>query len=393
MTFRDAFHVFHVKHPQSFHTIHTPVGRTESQAPAQPARRLRRVLVGAAAGAALFLAGCAGIARPEGWAQPVIAGNALLVQAAAGQVALVDPAAGSVAWRFPAEKDEANPLYATPIVNGSTFYLAGYGGTVRRMDLVNGVPLEAWSVQIEDRIVATPVLDGDTLFIPTEHGRIERLNVNSKALGQPIKTQLRRVWGAPVLSGGILYVGDLDRGITMALNPVTGETVWEQPAVGASSADLVVSGDTLYVASFDRSLHALDLGTGAERWDFVGDGWFMAPPLVQGDTVYAVTMRGTVYALDAATGTARWSQTLAESEFRAAPVLAGGTLVVIDRKGKIAGLDPSTGLPRWQVTVTDAQVNAHPAVRGSDVFLLTSKRELVRVDVANAGAIERRTVN
>ncbi len=388
MTSGDVFHVFHVKHPQSFHTIHTEAGAT-----GRPARRLRRVLVGAVAGAALFLAGCAGVAQPEGWAPPVVTGDALLVQSARGQVALVDPDAGTVAWRFPAEEDGANPLYATPIVDGSTFYLAGYDGLVRRMDLVNGAPVETWKVQIDDRIVATPVLDGDTLFIPTEHGRIERLNVTSQALAEPIKTEGRRVWGGPVLANGTLYLGDLDRGVTMAVNPVSGETIWEQGAVGASSADLVAAGDTLYVSSFDRSLHALEIGTGAERWDFIGDGWFMAPPLVQGDTVYAVTMRGTVYALDAATGTARWSQTLEESEFRAAPVLADGALVVVDRKGKIAALDTSTGLPRWRVTVEGAQFNAHPAVRGSDVYLLTSKRDLIRVDVANAGAIERLAIN
>lgn len=380
--------MFHVKHQHSIHDINTDT------APAPRSRVARMRLVAAVAGAALFLGGCAGVAKPLGWAAPVIANEAILVQVAPGQIALLDPATGNAAWQFPQEKDDANPFYATPLIDGSTVYLAGYSGLVRRLDISGGAPVQAWEVQLEHRVVATPVVDGDTLLVPTEHGGIERLNLGSGNLGEPILTDESRVWGAPAFSNGILYLGDLDRGITLAIDPDTGQELWSQSFVGASAADLVVADGLLYVASFDRSLHALDIGNGgSERWTFQGDGWFMGAPLVVGDTVYVATMRGTVYALDAVTGAQRWAQTVEGAEYRTTPVIANASLVAIDRKGLITALDLATGAPIWTTTIENVEFNAHAMVRGTDIFLVTSQHDVLRVDAANTGAVQRLTVS
>ncbi|MDO9444665.1 MAG: PQQ-binding-like beta-propeller repeat protein [Dehalococcoidia bacterium] len=380
--------MFHVKHQHFIHDINT------DPSPAHRSRAARMRLVAALAGAALFLGGCAGVAKPLGWAPPVPANEAVLVQVAPGQIALLDPATGNAAWRFPQEKDEANPFYATPLIDGSTVYLAGYSGLVRRLDISGGAPVQVWEVQLEHRVVATPVVDGDTLLVPTEHGGIERLSMDSGNLGETIPTDESRVWGAPAFSNGILYLGDLDRGVTLAIDPATGQELWSQSFVGASSADLVVADGLLYVASFDRSLHALDIGNGgAERWTFQGDGWFMGAPLVQGDTVYVATMRGTVYALDAATGAQRWAQTMEGAEYRTTPVVANASLVAIDRKGLITALDLSTGTPIWTITIEDVEFNAHAMVRGTDIFLVTSQHDVLKVDAANTGAVQRLTVS
>ncbi|MDA0269657.1 MAG: PQQ-binding-like beta-propeller repeat protein [Chloroflexi bacterium] len=382
-----------MKHQHSFHTINN--GRSVDPRTGSGTRpRTRRGLVALVAGLALFLGGCVGIAQPVGWSQPVFSGETLLVQVAPGQVALIDPGTSATLWRFPDDSESSNPLYANPVIDGSSAYLAGYDGIVRRIDWNSGSPVQAWETRLDSRVVATPVLDGETLLVPTEDGRVERLNTVTGARAEAIRTGERRIWGSPVLAAGVLYVSDLDSGATVALDPRSGAEIWHQSAVGASAADLVVSGGMLYLASFDRAIHALDLGSaGAERWQFKGDGWFMAPPIVVNDVIYAATMRGTVYALDRETGAEQWKHTVTDAEFRASPVIVGGNLIVIGRKGQVTALDPSTGFPRWSSTIENAELNAHPTVRGTDIYLVTAKHEVLRVDTTNAGAYVRLAVS
>lgn len=346
----------------------------------------RRIGLVALAAVAILAAGCTGrIQQPEGWAAPTAIGDNLLVQSSTGQFSLIRPDSGDIIWTYPTEDTDKRPFYASPIVDGSTVYLADYLGGVTRLEVGNGAPELQWTRDLAAQVVATPVLLGSSLLVSTEDGHIAVLATADGAVERTIQTADRRIWGTPAYAGSTIYVTDLDHGATVAFDVASGDQIWEQTGTGASAADLELDGNLLLVAAFDRALHALDVDTGgSEVWTFAGDGWFMARPLVQGNTVYAATMQGTVYAIDRATGAEKWSYTAAgEAEFRSSVVVVDGAVLAASRDGRLFSIDASSGSLNWsEQAVEDGKVNANIYTDGSKVYLLTSKYSLASVDLA-----------
>lgn len=330
--------------------------------------------------------GCTGrIQQPEGWAAPTAIGDNLLVQSGTGQFSLIQPSSGDVLWTYPTEDFEKHPFYASPVVDGSTLYIADYLGRVTRLELGNGAPQPSWTHDLAAQVVATPILIGSSLLVSTEDGHIAVLAAADGTLERRITTADRRIWGTPASAGSTIYVTDLDHGATVAFDLTSGEQIWEQTGTGASAADLELDRNLLLVPAFDRALHAIDVDTaGSEIWTFEGDGWFMGRPLIQGNTVYAATMQGTVYAIDRATGTEKWSYTAPDkAEFRSALVVVDGAVLAASRDGRLFSIDASTGTLNWsEQAVESGKVNANIYADGSQVYLLTSSYALVTVDLA-----------
>jgi len=361
--------------------------------------RSRAAVVGLIASTAL-LAGCAsGTAVPHGWAPPVAGPSGLLlVQSAAGKLAAVQPNGTHVAeyeLKGPTSRDylgrsrqgDPSALYATPVVDGDTVYVASYKGRVVRLRLENNAFTAAWDVELHENVVATPILRNNRLYVSAENGDLIVLDAaNGKTVSTSRPTD-GRVWGSPGLSDSRLFIGTLDSNELLALNINDGTVEWRHEGSGATAADLVTSGGQLLVASFDRTLHALDMATGAQRWQLQGDGWFVAQPLVRDNIIYTATMRGSVYALTQ-DGQLRWKFSREGLEFRATPILVNNTLIVADRDGEIIALDAANSTEKWTRTVDACAgkhecLDAHGLLLESGIFYVTADHRLVRVDPAS----------
>jgi outer membrane protein assembly factor BamB len=110
-----------------------------------------------------------------------------------------------------------------------------------------------------------------------------------------------------------------------------------------------VAGGTVYIASDDGTVTALDAATGRLRWTYtprswisseLGTGWetyVVSGPAVAGGTV-CISGDGTVFALDAATGRLRWTHTTADA-VASSPAVAGGTVYIGGQDGAVFALD------------------------------------------------------
>jgi outer membrane protein assembly factor BamB len=76
----------------------------------------------------------------------------------------------------------------------------------------------------------------------------------------------------------------------------------------------------------------------------MADNWFWATPVVRDGTVYAASLDGNVYAVDAESGDDRWQRPFdAGSPVRSTPVVASEGLVVAARSGEVFKLDLESG--------------------------------------------------
>jgi outer membrane protein assembly factor BamB len=218
--------------------------------------------------------------------------------------------------------------------------------------------------------------------------------------------------GNPAIGpGGTIYVGNTG-GAAYAINPdgtqrwatPRGQSVWTTPAFGqgresgnsfwgsvdlyafsldqngglrwqtftpgyVTSSPALGSDGTVYVASFDHRLYALDPDTGQVRWSFLTDAHIYGSPALgsgpQGETsaIYIGSADGSVYALDPS-GRLLWRHDTGDP-IRSSPVVgrkprgSGQIVYVGSSNGKLYALDAATGKRRWSFDTTPR----NPALR------------------------------
>jgi len=108
----------------------------------------------------------------------------------------------------------------------------------------------------------------------------------------------------------VIYTGSRE-GTMLALDPESGEVVWERDLAGPVASKPVVAeiaaGESVLLVGTDNGmLFAFDPDTKTERWRYATDGRIRNPAVVLEGVVYFVNSRDQVFALDVRTGTWRW---------------------------------------------------------------------------------------
>jgi outer membrane protein assembly factor BamB len=133
---------------------------------------------------------------------------------------------------------------------------------------------------------------------------------------------------------------------------------------GIEGAPAIVGG-TVYVASLDKHLYAIDLSTGKQKWK-VKLGAMKASPSVKGDRVYVGDLDGKFYCLKTADGSKLWEfETM--GEIAAGCNFHGNNILIGSHDATLYCLDPD-GKKLWEVK-TDGPVNGAAAVIGDVTFV------------------------
>lgn len=170
---------------------------------------------------------------------------------------------------------------------------------------------------------------------------------------------------------------------------------WRFKTEGAIRADAVVAGKTVFVASTDGRLYALDKDDGKRFWSFKTDGALAGEPVVAGNTVIVVSRDNNVYAINRQTGRVKWNFRMQPERdipkadwkyFTAAPVIAQGRVYLGSGDGNLYVLDQHTGRLQWKYR-TQGQIRATALVHQGTVYQ-PSNDGLVYVLDAGTGSLQ-----
>ncbi len=234
----------------------------------------------------------------------------------------VDKHSGEVIWRaIGAGGQVLHGQWSSPVaanVNGRMQVLFGGGdGWLRAYDAASGHeiwrfdgnPKDArWlprpGVLSRSSIIASPVFADSRVFIamgqdPT-HGDGPSLIYAISPNGQGDVTESRLLWtsrevgrvvGTPIVSDGLLYVGDLS-GTIHCLDAATGATVWKHDTLDAIWGCVLLAGDRLYVGNVAGTMTVLRAGRRKELLaEIEMDAPLYSRPALVGDALYLATAR------------------------------------------------------------------------------------------------------
>lgn len=185
------------------------------------------------------------------------------------------------------------------------------------------------------------------------------------------------------------------RGV-VALDPSTGEPLWETERTEGPAGPPAVAGDLMVHASgsgSSTSVVARSLEDGAEAWRAFADAGVPGGLVVADELVYAATTAGEVMALELGTGEERWRSQVG-GRLEATPAVAGDLVVVAGEERQtgvvtVFALDAATGgRPRWRfVTPGPALPASAPASDGDRAFVATSEGVLRALDLDRGGQV------
>jgi outer membrane protein assembly factor BamB len=200
-------------------------------------------------------------------------------------------------------------------------------------------------------------------------------------------------WSGAITADDTLFIASVD-GNLIALNTSDGTRRWGVP-LGTSSVAVygtpAVVGDLVYVGGYNGKVYAISSSVGAKRQVHPVDSNLQ--PIVSGvvaagDSVYFGCSDGKVYALNAAELYEEWESPTG-GKIWSTPVVDGGTIYIGSFDKKLYALNAVDGSKKWEFE-TGGAIVAPPLVYNNTVYVGSFDRHLYAVD-ANSGSLRWRS--
>jgi outer membrane protein assembly factor BamB len=222
-------------------------------------------------------------------------------------------AAGQRIWAFPEEPARSQAFYAAPVVSDDLVVVGDYTASLFGLDPITGQ--QRWTFQTSrSRFVGGAVIGEELVYAGSVDGVVHALD---RETGQEVATfsAQRDIWSAPLLDGDTLYVASLDRHV-YALDASTLSLKWQYPAegeelvpeMGAIAGTPTLYDGVLYFGSFNNTIYAIDIETRSARWTYTASNWVWSSPVKDEVTglLLGGDLDGHVFALDPDSGDLKW---------------------------------------------------------------------------------------
>lgn len=210
----------------------------------------------------------------------------------------------------------------------------------------------------------------------------------------------------PVISGDTIYAASAD-GEVKAINRESGKTLWKADLDTSLSGGVGVHEDALFLGSSDGSVLKVSAHGGELQWSTRLQGEVLAPPQGDGRVVVAQTYDGRLQGLDFDSGEKLWTydSNVPVLTIRGTntPILNNSTVYAGFANGRVLAFDAESGAVQWEVRVAISQgrseierivdVDGTMALVGSELYAASYQGRVVAIDVAAGRKIWQKDVS
>lgn len=319
--------------------------------------------------------------QASGWSEPL--------------AILVSPGEGGVRWRF-AFTDPEDPedsadfsLNTFAIDQGRDAAYVGceYGAVIARK-LDRTLRWEFLNRESDEYLPAPAVGDDGTVYIGCSNDSFYAINPGgtikwTSFIGEDILAT------AALGANGTIYVHTTGDSL-IALRP-DGTRAWSCLTGGGNSSPVIGPDGTVFVASQDGGLYAIDPSSGTRKWTYpLSTAQVDASPAIDDSllAIYVADEDGRLASVNLADGTENWWVRIGENP--SSPVIGPDHTVYIGAGGKLLAIDHETGSTVWTYDQPMAfGALSAPAVSstGSIYFLVTLGKKGFQGDLDSLYAV------
>lgn len=313
---------------------------------------------------------------------PAIDGRIIFAANVDGKVFAIDRYENDRLWKVDVEAELVSAVGA----GGGLVLVGSTEGILIALRQEDGS--ERWRVPLSSEMLAAAQVEGDIVVVQTMDGKAAGLNATNGAIlwtystGVPPLTL--RASASPLLDGGVVYLA-FANGNFVALNPQNGLLLWEKKiSIPQGRNELerlinfdgqpLVSGNDLYVGSYQGSIVSLEKMQGriqwAEKFSAVGQ-----PASAEGN-LYLTQSDDAVVAMKMANSRRLWENREMAHRWLTAPVVVGDYVVVADSEGYLHVMRQSDGSFAGREHVGGDGVRNALLSDGETLYVLTNSGKL-----------------
>ena len=318
---------------------------------------------------------------------PAVDGERIFAADAKGLVQAMDRQTGKVLWKTKLKLPVSGGVGA-----GHGLVLVGtLKGEVIALDAESGE--RRWSAKVTSEVLSAPATNGDMVVVQTQDDRLVGLEAATGTQrwiydSSPAVLTLRGT-STPLLTSELAIAG-LSTGKVIAVDARRGLPVWEQRVAvpqGRSElerivdidGELLLSGNTLYVVSYQGRLAALDLNSGRVLWQREASS---AVGVAQGfGSVYVSQASGTVEGIDERSTTALWSNEQLARRQLSGPEVFSSYVALGDFEGYVHLISQVDGRLVARTRVDGDGLRARPIAVGGWLYVYGNGGKLMALTI------------
>lgn len=318
---------------------------------------------------------------------PAVDGDLVFVTDVKGRVSALDRFTGKNQWTRKLKLDVSGGIGA-----GSGMVLLGtLSGDVIALDANTGEDL--WRSKVSSEVLSAPGTNGDVVIVQTQDDRLIALEAAS---GQqrwifdstPAVLTLRGS-ATPVVTDYVAYAG-LTTGKVIAIDTQRGLPIWEQRIAVPTGrtelermvdihGDLLLSGNTLYVVSYQGRLAGLDPQSGQILWQREASSYV---GVAEGfGNAYVSLANGVVESIDERSATSVWSNKDLLRRELSGPTVFSSYVAVGDLDGYLHLLSQVDGRFVARTKVDGKGIRVQPLAVGGWLYVYGNGGKLVALTI------------
>jgi outer membrane protein assembly factor BamB len=292
-----------------------------------------------------------------------------------GRVFAVVADQGAIAW----DVSLATPLTAGAGGGEGVLIVAGKNGELIALNQADGQRL--WKSAISGEILAPASVRGGVVVAQTMDGKVYGLSAGDGkrrwTYSRSEPTLSLRGTSTPVVIGDYVFTG-FASGKLAALRLSDGRLLWEMTVAAPRGrneierlvdidAAVLILGETLFAASYQGKLIAVDLKSGKTNWS--RDVSTYTGVAADRRNVYVSDAHGHVVAFDQQNGASVWKQEKLRARGLSRPTVVGGYVSVADQEGYVHWLAADDGRFVARHRVGSGAIQAPPAAAGGTLYV------------------------
>ncbi len=318
---------------------------------------------------------------------PAVDGDYLFVSDINGRVSALNRFTGKTIWTRKLKLDVSGGVG----VGSGMVILGTLGGDVIALNADTGEDL--WRSKVPSEVLSAPATNGDVVVVQTQDDRLIALEASS---GQqrwiydntPAVLTLRGT-GAPLITEYVAYAG-LSTGKVIAVDTERGLPIWEQRIAVPSGrtelermvdidGSLLLSGNTLYVTSYQGRAAGLNAQTGQVFWQRDASSYVGA---AEGfGNAYISLADGVIESVDERSSTAMWSNKALLRRQLSAPAVFSSYIAVGDYAGYLHVLSQVDGRFVARTKIDGKGLRVQPVVVGGWLYVYGNGGKLVALTI------------
>lgn len=306
---------------------------------------------------------------------PVVAENSIYI-AGGSSASAWDKQTGQKRWKTPV----ADTVTAGVNVGEGMIFVGTTGGNAIALDQATGKP--RWVQALSSEILAVSPASNGMVVFRSNDGKVHGLSTRTGEVlwQQSRKTPILSLRGSstPIVTGNKVIVG-FDNGKLTAFDLQAGHAIWEAILAvprGRTELDRIVDidgklslvGTTLYAATYNGQIAAIDVNSGGVRWSH----GYSTDTGVEADSssLYTVNAKGDVFKLAAQNGSPIWKMDDLNRRLPTAPTIIGSHIMVGDQQGYLHFINRATGKFASRLHADKHGYSVAAVVDGNTVYTL-----------------------